>query len=105
MLHVLNTFVYHTHCLYHSIGTFLQQRGGGGVTGSILDVDDLEGALVVLLVDNRADTAIVGTASDHAQVSDAELDEVLDLTGLDVQHDGIVLLRRIHTTVQQILQS
>lgn len=53
----------------------------------------------MLLVDNRADAAVVSPASDHAQVSDAELDEVLDLASLDVQHHGIILLRHIQKSV------
>jgi hypothetical protein len=65
----------------------------GIVTRCILDVDDLEGALVVLLVNNCADTTVVSTSSDHAQVAHAKLHEVLDLASLDIQHDGVVSLR------------
>ena len=74
------------------LGRRSSKRRKGGHTSGVLDVADVEGSLVLLLVGDGADTPAVTSASDHAEVADAELDEVLDLASLDVKHDRVVLL-------------
>ena len=58
--------------------------GGKGVSSGILDVHNIKRTLVLFLVDNGTDTAVVVTPSGNAQVADIELDEVTDLAGLEV---------------------
>jgi hypothetical protein len=66
------------------------------VTGSILDVDNIEGAAVLLLVDDGTHTALIVASGDHDQLADIELDEVLDLASLQVEHHGVVHLPQHH---------
>jgi len=60
------------------------------VASGILDVDNVKGSLVLLLVDDGTDTTGVMTTGDHAEGADIELDEITDLSGLKVEHDGII---------------
>merc|ERR1719198_2024886 len=63
-----------------------------GVASGILDVDDLEGARVLITVSDDADTANVVTTADHDGVAGLELDVVKDLVSLEVNADGVVRL-------------
>ena len=60
------------------------------MTGNILKMDDLERALMLLTVNDSTNTSDIVTTSDHADVTDLELDEVDDLTSLEVNLDGVV---------------
>ena len=64
-----------------------------GRTSGVLHVADIERALVLLDVGDGSDTPAITSTSDHAEVAHAELDEVLDLASLNVQHHGVVHLR------------
>mmetsp|Transcript_11953 Transcript_11953/g.24032 ORF Transcript_11953/g.24032 Transcript_11953/m.24032 type:complete len:245 (-) Transcript_11953:142-876(-) len=65
---------------------------GKCVSSSILNLDDIKGSLVLLLVHNDSYTSIVMTSSHHAHVSNVKLDKVSDLSALNIKHDGIILL-------------
>ena len=47
-----------------------------------------------LPADDGAHSALVVPACDHDQLAHIELDEVLDLPGLNVKHDCVIDLRR-----------
>ena len=66
------------------------EAGSVLVTGNILKMDDLERALMLLTVNDSTNTSDIVTTSDHADVTDLELDEVDDLTSLEVNLDGVV---------------
>jgi len=67
-----------------------------GETGSelavedILDVDDVETSDVTLTVGDDTDTASVTTSGDHGNVTDLELDELVELASLQVELDSVV---------------
>lgn len=62
------------------------------VACSVLDVHNVVATLVLLLVHNRADAAIVVAARHHCQVTQVKLDEVSDLARLQVKHHRVLLL-------------
>lgn len=53
--------------------------GSEGVVNGILDVDDIETTIMTLTVGDDTDTAHVTTTSNHGDVSDLELDKVVNL--------------------------
>lgn len=53
--------------------------GGEGVVNGILDVDNVETTIVTLTVGDDTNTTHVTTTSDHGQVTNLELDKVVDL--------------------------
>lgn len=59
----------------------------------VLDVDDVERAWESLPVSDDADSADVTTARDHRQCARLELHEVSDLSGRQIQNDGVVSLK------------
>jgi len=59
---------------------------------SILQVNNIERSWVLFTVVQDSNTTNVVSSGDHAHVSVLELDEVFNLSGLDVQSDGIVSL-------------
>jgi len=72
----------------------------------VLDVDNIEGARMLLPGDHSAHSPCVSTSSNHTQVSNLELDAVLDFVGGEVQLDAVVhistaALRRDMLTLQQ----
>jgi hypothetical protein len=64
--------------------------GGESVVNGILQVDNAEATIVTLTVGDDTNTAHVTTTSDHGNGASVELDEVGDLTGLEVNLDGVV---------------
>jgi len=66
------------------------QSGGERVTGSILDVDDVEGSGVLLPMHDDADTPQVTTSRHHANVAGLELDVIGDLAGGDINLDAVL---------------
>jgi len=64
------------------------------MTNRVLDKDDIEGALVPLPADNGAHTALIVSSCDHDQLAHIKLDEVLDLSCLNVKHDCVIDLHR-----------
>jgi hypothetical protein len=64
--------------------------GGEGVVNGVLEVDDGEATIVTLAVGDDTDTTHVATAGNHGNGTSVELDEVLDLAGLEVDLDGVV---------------
>jgi len=66
------------------------QPGGEGMSGSILDVNDVEGSGMSLAVHDDANSPQVTTSGHHANVAGLELDEVGDFAGGDVDLDAIL---------------
>jgi len=64
--------------------------GGEGVAGGVLDVDNVVTTLVLLSVEDDANSAGVVTSGNHGDVAVVEADEVLHLSGLDVEKDRVV---------------
>jgi len=63
------------------------------VSRFVLDVDDVECAWESLPVSDDADSADVAAARDHRQCARLELHKVRDLSGRQIQNDGIVSLK------------
>ena len=63
------------------------------LASGISNVYHLEVTLVLLPVDNSAHTATIRSSSAHDHVTNLELNEVLDLSGLEVEHDSVVDLQ------------
>ena len=59
------------------------------VAGGVLDVDNVEVAVVLLVVNKNADTAGVTSTSHQHLGASVELDEVDDFAGLQVNLDGV----------------
>jgi len=57
-------------------------------------MDNIEGSRVTFTVDDGTNSSQISSASDHAQVSRFELDEVLDLAGGNVQLDCVINLHQ-----------
>ena len=53
-------------------------------------MDNIKTTNMSLTVDNNTSTTHVTTASDHANISNIELDEIGDLALLEIETDGIV---------------
>jgi len=68
------------------------QPGGEGMSGGILDVDDVERSRMSLTVHDDADSPQVTTSGHHADVAGFELDEIGDLAGGDLDLDAILSL-------------
>ena len=66
------------------------ETGGELAVDDILDVDDIETSDVTLTVGDDADTASVTTSGDHGDVTDLELDELVELASLQIELDGVV---------------
>jgi len=66
------------------------RTGGEGVSGEILDVGNVKASRVLFLGGDDSNSSQVVSSGDHNQVSDLELGKVGDLSGLDVDFDGIV---------------
>ncbi len=64
--------------------------GGEGVVNGVLKVDDGEATIVTLTVGDDTNTTHVAAAGDHGNGASVELDEVLDLAGLEVNLDSVV---------------
>lgn len=64
--------------------------GGEGTVKRILNVDDVESSNVLLPVHNNTSTTHVTTTGDHDDVAGIELDEVGDLSSLELELDGVV---------------
>ena len=83
-------------------GTDDEDVGGASgklLTGGVLQVHDFERTDVLFAALNDADATGVATAGDHAQGADIETDEIGNLVGGDVHHDGVTLLdERIRVT-------
>lgn len=56
----------------------------------VLDVDNVEGSLVTFPARDDADPPQVTTSGDHADIAGIELDEVVDLSGGNVDLDSVV---------------
>lgn len=65
---------------------------GEHVASGVSDSDNVEGARVLLDVDNNTHTTSVATLGDHCNVSRFELDVVDDLAGGDINLDGVINL-------------
>ena len=65
---------------------------GKGVVDSILDVPNVEGPMVTLTVADLPNTSQDTTTNDHDQMTVIELDDVLDLSVIDLKLDHIVNL-------------
>jgi len=63
---------------------------GEDVTRGVSDGDDIEGSRVLLDVDNGTNTTSVATLGDHGNISRLELDVINDLTGGNVDLDGVI---------------
>merc|ERR1711988_1316848 len=72
----------------------IAQTGGEGVASGVLQVDDVEGALVALAGHNHTDAASVLATLHHSQVAGLELEEVGDLASVNVDLDRVVDLDR-----------
>lgn len=69
------------------------------MTNGVLNVDNVERARVTLTVDDGTNSPQVTAASNHAEVTRVELDEVHDLAACNIQLDGVVNLdERIRVT-------
>jgi hypothetical protein len=66
------------------------ETGGELAVEDILDVDDVETSDVTLTVGDDTDTTGVTTSSDHGNVTDLELDELVELASLQVELDSVV---------------
>lgn len=66
--------------------------GGEGVAGGVSDDDNIEGAGVLLDVDDGTNTTSVTSLGDHAHVTRLKLDVVNDLAGGDVNLHHIINL-------------
>jgi hypothetical protein len=66
------------------------ETGGELAVENILDVDDIETSDVTLTVGDDTDTASVTTSGDHGNVTDLELDELVELASLQVELDSVV---------------
>jgi len=55
-------------------------------------MDDIEGTRVSFFVSDNSDTTLVGTTSDHGDVSDIKLDEAGHFAGGYIEFDGVVSL-------------
>ncbi|KAL8413650.1 hypothetical protein RB594_005060 [Gaeumannomyces avenae] len=64
--------------------------GGEGVVDGVLEVDNVEAAVVALTVGDDTDTTHVATAGDHGHGASVELDEVGDLASGKIDLDGVV---------------
>lgn len=62
---------------------------GESVSSAILEVCDIERTGVLLDGDDGSDAADVGSASDHGQLADVELEVADGATGRDVELDGV----------------
>jgi hypothetical protein len=71
-------------------GEHIAKTGGKLVALSILNVDGLEGTLMLLPVLDHTNTPSVTPTSDHDNIADIKLDEVNNLVGLKVKLDGVV---------------
>jgi len=68
------------------------QSGGEGVSGGILDVDDVEGSRMSFTVHDDAHSPQVTASGHHADIPGLELDKVGDLAGSDVDLDAVLRL-------------
>jgi hypothetical protein len=66
------------------------KTGGEGVVDGVLDVDNVESSVVTLTVGDYTDTSHVTSSGDHGDGSGVEADDVNDLSGLEVDLDGVV---------------
>merc|ERR1719187_2553820 len=66
------------------------QSCGERVTGSILDVDDVEGSRVLFPMHDDTNTPQVTTSRHHANVAGLELDVISDLAGSDINLDAVL---------------
>jgi len=64
--------------------------GGKGMTGSILDVDDIERSLVLFLVNNGTYATVVMSSSSHGEVANIKLNEITNLSSFQIKHNRIV---------------
>jgi len=63
---------------------------GKGIVNGILDVDDVETTIVAFSVCDHTNSAHVTTTSDHGNHSGIKLDKVCNLSGGQVDLDGII---------------
>jgi len=68
--------------------------GSERVVNSVLDVDNVEATVVSLTVGDDANTTHVTTTSDHGDHTSVEADELGDLSGGEVDLNGVVDLDR-----------
>jgi len=68
------------------------QTGGKCVVSSILHVDDIEASWVFLAGDDNANTPQITTTNDHAEVSNFKGNSLRNLSGLEIELDGVVRL-------------
>ena len=64
--------------------------GHESMASSILDVHNVKRTLVLLLVNNHAHSAVIVASSGNGKVSNVEFDEIADLSGLKIKHDGVI---------------
>ena len=62
------------------------------MTAGVLDVDNLDGTLVLLAPLDHADATAVTASGDHDERAGVVLDAVRDLVRRDVHHDGVRLV-------------
>ena len=69
------------------------------VASAIGHVDDVETTRVLFLGGDDTDETLVGTAGDGGDITDIEFDDTGDLTGGDIEADGVVGLdERVRVT-------
>lgn len=66
------------------------QSGDESVVQGVLDVNQVETTIVSFLVNDSTDTTQVTTTGDVDQLTNVELDVVSDLTGSQVDLDGVI---------------
>ena len=72
------------------------ELGGPGrkfLSGGVSHEYNVKASLVLLLVDDGSHSSSVVATSCHAKLTDIKLDEILDLSGLQIHHDGVVHLK------------
>jgi hypothetical protein len=71
-------------------GEHITQTSGKLVSSGILNMDGLEGTLMLLPVLDNTNTACVPSTSNHDDIANIKLDEVNDLVGLQINLDGVI---------------
>ena len=68
------------------------EAGGEGVSGTVLDVDDIEGSEVPFAGNEHTNTARIASLGNHDQVAYLEGDNVNNLSSGNIELDGVVNL-------------
>ena len=70
--------------------------GGESVSRGVLDGDDVKRSGMAITVSDDSDTANIATTSDHAEISGVQLDVIGDLSGVDINDNGVISLESNH---------